>query len=145
MDYINNTISNLQQICFDCKDYDTANCIKAKCNIGFALSLVDSIKKNGLTVVRDGVQLIPKEDMKPYDNAMMARCIASICKLCKQCNERHNENCAVSLARRSLESIFLKETVYYPGNILTYIFNVAKQNPSFANLIQQEIKQLKQL
>lgn len=52
---------------------------------------------------------------------MMARCIASICKLCKVCNERHNENYAVPLARRSLESIFLKGMVYYPGNLLTYI------------------------
>lgn len=45
MDYINNTISNLQQICFDCQDCDKADCIKAKCNVGFALRLVDSIKK----------------------------------------------------------------------------------------------------
>lgn len=142
MNYINNAISNLQQICLDCKDYGTADCIKAKCNVGVALSIVNSIKKNGLTVVKDGLQLIPKDDMKPYDNTMMARCIASICKLCKECNERHNENCAVSLARKSLESIVLKEMSYYPGNILTYVVNVAKQNPSFANLIQEEIKKL---
>lgn len=142
MNYINNAISNLQQICLDCKDYETEHCIKAKCNVGFALRVVNSIQKNGLTVVEDGVQLIPKEDMKPYDNTMMARCVASICKLCKECNENHNENCAISLARKSLESIVLKETVYYPGNILTYVFNVAKQNPSFASLIREEIKQL---
>jgi len=142
MNYTSNAINNLQQICLDCKDYGTADCIKAKCNVGFSLSIVSSIDKSGLKVVNDGLKLIPKDDMKPYENRMMARCIASICKLCKECNENHSENCAVSLARKSLETIVLKEMTYYPGNILTYVYNVSKENPGFANLIQEEIMQL---
>lgn len=142
MNFVDNAINNLQQICLDCKYYKSTDCIKAKCNVGIALSMVSSIKENGLTVVKDGLQLIPKDDMKPYDNTVMARCIASICKLCKECNEKHNENCTVSLARKSLENIVLREMINYQGNILTYIIDVSKENPSFANLIQKEIKQL---
>lgn len=142
MNYINSAITNLQQICLDCKNYETTQCIKAKCNVGFALSIANSIEKNGLTIIKDGLELIPKEDMKNYDYRMIARCIASICKLCKQCNEKHNENCSISLARKSIEGIFLKETLYYPGNVLTYIFNIAEQSSSFADLIQEELQQL---
>ncbi|MBZ9688536.1 hypothetical protein G9F72_019595 [Clostridium estertheticum] len=142
MNYINNEISNLQQICLDCKDYETPQCIKAKCNVGFALSVVNSMQKNGMTIVKDGLQLIPKEDMKHYDNIMVARCIASICKMCKQCMIGHNENCSVSLARRSIESIVLKEIIDYPGNVLSYIIKVAEQNQNFANLIKNEIQLL---
>jgi hypothetical protein len=142
MDYINNTINNLQQICLECKDYETSHCIKVKCNVGFALSIVNSIQKDGLAVVNDGLQLIPKEDMKHYDKRMVARCIASICKTCRQCMKGHNENCSISLARRSIESIVLKEIIDYPGNILTYIVNVAEQDQNFANFISEVIQLL---
>jgi len=67
MDYINYAISNLEQICLDCKYYKTEDCIKTKCNIGFALSAMKVIKKNGMSVIQDGLRLIPKEDMKNYD------------------------------------------------------------------------------
>jgi glutamate mutase epsilon subunit len=142
MNYINNAIGTLQQICLDCKEYEAERCIKVKCNIGFALNAIKSIEKNGLTVVKDGLQLIPKDDTKYYDKLMVARCIAAICKTCKQCMKGHNENCTVSLARRSIESIALKEIIDYPGDILTYIIKVAEQDQDFAKLIKQEIKLL---
>jgi hypothetical protein len=142
MNYIDNTIKNLQQICLECKNYGTDQCVRSKCNIEFALSVVNSIQKNGITFINDGLQLIPKEDIKHYDNRMVARCIASICKTCKQCMEGHNENCSVSLARRSIESIVLKEIIDYPGNMLVYIIKVAEQNQDFANLIKEEIQLL---
>lgn len=81
MNYINNGINNLEQICSYCKDYKTEYCIKSKCNIGFALSAMESIQRNGISMVNDGFRLIPKEDMKYYDKAMVARCTASICKM----------------------------------------------------------------
>lgn len=142
MNYINNGINNLKQICADCKDYKTENCIKSKCNIGFALSSMESIQRNGISIVNDGFRLIPKEDMKHYDKAMVARCTASICKTCKQCMENHNENCSVSLARRSIESIVLREVIDYPGNTLAYIIKVAEQDKDFADLIKKEIQLL---
>lgn len=139
MNYINNATSTLEQICLDCKDYKTEDCIKAKCNIGFALSAMKSIEKNGLSVIEDGFRLIPKEDVKFYDKKMVAMCAAAICKTCKQCMEGHNENCCVSLARRSIESIVLKEVIDYPGNMLVYIIKVAEQDQDFADLIRKEI------
>jgi hypothetical protein len=140
MNYIENITKNLQQICLECKNYGTGQCIRSKCNIGFTLSVVNSIQKNGITFINDGLELIPKEDMKHYDNRMVARGIASICKICKQCMKGHNENCSVSLARRSIESIVLKEIIDYPGSTLEYIIKVAEQNQDFANLIKEEIQ-----
>lgn len=142
MNYINYTISNLEQICLDCKYYKTEDCIKSKCNIGFALSAMESIQKNGMSVIQDGFRLIPKEDMKHYEKSIIARCTAAICKTCKQCMERHNEYCSISLARRSIESIVLKEMIDYPGNMLAYIIKVAEQDQDFADLIRKEIKAL---
>lgn len=139
MKHNNDAIRTLEQICLDCKHYQRVHCVKAKCNIGFALNALNLTKNNGFTIVNDGLQLIPKDDMKHYDRLIAARCIAAICKTCKQCMKGHNENCNISLARRSIESIVLKEIIDYPGNILTYIVKVAEQDQDFADLIQKEI------
>lgn len=142
MDYINYAISNLEQICLDCKDFKTEECVKSKCNIGFALSAMSVIQINGYSIVQDGFRLIPKEDVRYYNKAMVARCTAAICKTCKQCMKGHNENCSISLARRSIESTVLKELIDYPGNMLGYIIKVEEQDREFADLIRKEIQVL---
>jgi hypothetical protein len=92
------------------------------------------------TIIEDGLSLIPKEDTKYYEMNDIEKGIASTCKLCKECNEKHSELCSISLARKSLESIFLKEMTDYPGNVLSYIVNVSKQNREFADSIMEEYK-----
>lgn len=78
------------------------------------------------------------EECNCYEKNAIATGIASVCRLCKDCRENHSENCIVSLCRRSLESTHLKEEVEYPGNVLMYIVNVAKQDSSFADKIKTE-------
>lgn len=140
MGKIDETIRNLQHICLECNNYGTSLCIKSKCNVGFSLKLTELMKENDTLVISDGLELLPKEDTKFYDENDIARCIASICKLCKECNERHSEFCAISLARKSIEGTYLNEMMEYPGNVLSYIVNVSKQNPNFAELIMEEFK-----
>ncbi|MDF2951482.1 MAG: hypothetical protein K0S18_1065 [Anaerocolumna sp.] len=139
---IENAINKLEQVCVACDNYKTSQCSKIKCNVGFALKLVEDMGKNGLSAIDDGLQLIPNEDTKFYDDLLIAQSIASICKLCKNCNELHNEACTISLARKSLEGIFVKNMVGYPGNVLTYIVALSKQNPEFAGLIMNEYKKM---
>lgn len=74
--------------------------------------------------------------MKVYDENVIAKSIASVCKLCKNFQENHREDCFISLSRRSLESTRLKEEVDYPGSVLMYLVNVAKENPEFSNKIK---------
>ncbi len=142
MSYVDRTIKNLHNICLDCENLGTTKCIRAKCSVGFSLNLIDLVKENKVMIIKDGLTLIPKEDTKYYDDRMIAICIASICKLCKGCNENHTELCVVSLARKSIEGVVLKELLDFPGNVLTYIVSVAEQNEDFANLIMKEFKRL---
>lgn len=141
MDYLHLTSQNLNSICMDCQNFGTTQCKKTECNIGFTLSMLEVIKAPAR--IDNGLSLIPKEDTKYYDTKEIAGNVASICKLCKECNERHSELCSISLARKSLEGIVLKELVVFPGNILSYIINVSKQNAEFANLIMEEYQRLK--
>ena len=138
MDYLNNLEINIQEICSDCCHKGTEKCNSRMCNIGFAKYVVENIKDNSIKSIEDGENLIPKNDTKYYDEKIIARGISSICKLCKECNENHNENCVIALIRRSLEYTQLKDKISYPGNMLMYLMNVSKQKAEFAKLIKQE-------
>src|SRR5471030_451926 len=138
MDYLNNLESNIKEICIDCCHKGTEKCNYRMCNIGFAKYVVENIKDKSIKSIEDGENMIPKDDLKYYDEKIIARGIASICKLCKDCNENHSENCVVALTRRSLEYSQLKDKIVYPGNVLIYLMNVSKQKPEFAQAIKQE-------
>lgn len=142
MDCYEKVEASLKNICEECKFYKTNQCIPSRCNIGFASNAIKAAKTNGQQTIKDGVKLIPIDDMKIYEENSIAKSIASVCKLCKECREHHNENCIVSLSRRSLERTRLEEEVIYPGNVLMYLVNVAKQNTSFSDKIKTEYSQL---
>lgn len=124
--------TNLKEICEECKFYETSQCVPSRCNIGFATNAIKAADVNGQQAIKDGAKLIPKNDMKIYEENAIAKTIASVCKLCKNCKEKHSENCIVSLTRKSLENTRLKEEISYPGNVLMYLLNVAKENQSFS-------------
>jgi hypothetical protein len=138
MNYLSNLEGDLKEICSDCCQADSENCSYRKCNIGFAKYVVKNIKDKSIKFIEDGENLIPKDDLKYYDEKIIAKGIANICKLCKECNENHTENCVVALTRRSLEYTQLKDKIEYPGNVLMYLMNISKQKTEFAELVKQE-------
>jgi hypothetical protein len=138
MDYLSNIENNLKEICSDCTSRGTDKCNYRLCNIGFVDYVAKNIKNNSTYVIEDGERLIPKDDFKTYEEKVIAHGIANVCRLCKNCNENHSENCVISLIRRSLEYTQLREQVTYPGNVIMYLMNIAKQNPEFAELIKEE-------
>jgi hypothetical protein len=142
MDYIQITKENLNDLCMSCRNFGTIQCVKTKCNVGFTAKVMEVMKDTPNKVIEDGLAFIPKEDTKYYEMNGIAKSIASVCRLCRECNEKHSELCSVSLARKSLESNFLKEMTDYPGNILSYIVNVSQQNPELASIIIQEYRKL---
>ncbi|HEY8890815.1 MAG TPA: hypothetical protein VIM70_11230 [Clostridium sp.] len=138
MNYFENVETSLIEICEECKYYKTNQCVSSTCNIGFALNAIRGAKINGGKTINDGTKLIPTTDIKFYEKNAIAKGIASVCRLCKGCRENHNENCIVSLSRRSLEITYLKQEVVYPGNVLMYLVNLAKQDSNFADKIKTE-------
>jgi hypothetical protein len=138
MDYLNNLENNFKEICNECWHKGSEKCNYRKCNIGFADYVVKNIKNNSTYSIADGESLIPKDDFKYYDEKVIARGIANICRLCKECNENHNENCVIALTRRTLEYTQLKDKIAYPGNVILYLMNISEQRPELAELIKQE-------
>lgn len=138
MDYLNNLENNFKEICNECSYKETEKCNYRKCNIGFADYVVRNIKDNSTYSIADGENLIPQDDFKYYEEKAIAKGIANICRLCKECNEGHNENCVIALTRRALEYTQLKDKMEYPGNVILYLMNVSKQKPELAELIKEE-------
>lgn len=138
MDYLNNLEGNIKEICSECCHKGSDKCSYRKCNVGFASYVVKNIKDNATKTIDDGESLIPKDDFKHYDERVIAKGIANICRLCKECNENHSENCVIALTRRTLEYTQLRDRIEYPGNIIFYLMNVAKQKPEFSELIKHE-------
>ena len=135
---------NLKKICEECKFYGTSQCVPSRCNVGFAANAIKAAKNNGQQIIEDGIKLIPLHDMKVYDENLIAKSIAGVCKLCKECKEGHSENCIVALSRRSLERTYLSEDVNYPGNVLMYLFNVTKLDSNFSDKIKAEYTEINQ-
>lgn len=138
VNHLSNLEENLQDICKECLNYGSEKCKTRKCNIGFALYVIQYAKESSLPILKDGEKLIPKDDIKYYDEVSIAMGISNICKLCRECNENHNEECVISLIRRSLENTQIKQSISYPGNILGYLMRVSEQNTNFAELIKEE-------
>lgn len=142
MNFYEKIEENLNDICLECKFYNTPECVPLKCNIGFAKNATETAKVKGNQHIEDGLKLIPKNDTKLYNKALIAKSIASICRVCKECSLEHNDNCIISLARKSLEVTYLQEDVLFPGSILMYIVNVAKQDQGLADVIKEEYDKL---
>ncbi|GFP76972.1 hypothetical protein [Clostridium fungisolvens] len=138
MDYLNNVERSVKEICNDCCHKGTDKCNYRMCNIGFVEYVAKKSKDNSTYAIPDGENLIPKNDFKYYDEKVIASSIANTCRLCKNCNENHNESCVISLIRRSLEYTKLENKVVYPGNVIMYLAGVSKQKPEFAELIKEE-------
>ncbi|MDV4150234.1 CDGSH iron-sulfur domain-containing protein [Clostridium sp. AL.422] len=132
------TQENLNLICLECESYETKDCVKSKCNIGFSINAIKASNPNTIQIINDGEKLIPKTDMKLYNKDLIAKGIASVCKICMECNKGHDDNCTISLARKSLERTYLSVDVVYPGSVLMYLFNVAKQDEDLSNKIKFE-------
>lgn len=138
MNYLNNLDNHVKEYCDECSHKGSEKCNYRKCNIRFVEYVAKNIKKNSTYAIEDGENLIPKDDFKYYDEKIIAKGIANICRLCKECNENHSENCVIALMRRSLEYTQLKDKIEYPGNIILYLMNIAKQKSEFAELIKEE-------
>ena len=126
MNYYENTEENLNLICLECKFYETKDYFNSKCNIGFSLNAIKTSNPISIQIISDGQKLIPKNDTKLYNKNLIAKDIANVCKICKECNKRHNDNCTISLSRKSLECTYLSDDVDYSRSVLMYLFNVSK-------------------
>lgn len=127
---------SLKKLCYECPYNGTDNCNKTNCLVGLSENIFQLAEEKSIRAIKGGEKLIPIYDVKNYREELIADSIAEVCKLCAECRENHNEQCIISIARRSLESAILAERIVYHGSVFMYIMDVAKQNPQLAEIIK---------
>lgn len=128
---------SLNSICKNCADYGTSECVKSKCYVGFAQFVINYYKEKSVPAIENGSALIPIDDMKSYPENLVADSIAQVCKVCHECRENHNEQCVVSLIRRSLEDAVFQENTPYKGSVLMYLMDLSNQDERLAGMIKE--------
>ncbi len=127
----------------------TATCTKCSnnaCLIGFSKNTLKFYFESQNTILSHGMEHVPKEDFKVYNNQDLIDAIVEILLQCKQCNEEHQRDCVINIIRVCLETaLFGKNMGKYEGNSLSYIIRVIDFNPDIGNEIMIRYKEAKSL
>jgi len=116
--------------CENCIDFN--KCIESKCLVGYALMCIDYSEKTGKTQISGGHKMIPDQDSKSYAVDFVADGLAQTCLECKNCMDNHTNDCVIAISRHCLEKSRIKKTIFYKGNVITYLFDLANVDKDLA-------------
>ncbi|AKL94193.1 hypothetical protein CACET_c06830 [Clostridium aceticum] len=114
-----------------------SSCEKDTCLIGYCKkSLTTSLKQHN-EFIDGGMEEIPYNDTKIYDDEMIVDTIGFLLNQCKNCNLYHDEECIINIVRSALEIILLGEAQDYKGSTLFYLGDIKNVNEEIADKIFQ--------
>ncbi|AOY76123.1 hypothetical protein [Clostridium formicaceticum] len=118
-------------------------CEKESCLIGYCKrSLTTSLKQQS-EFIDGGMEEIPYNDTKIYDDEMIVETIGFLLNQCKNCNLYHDEECIINIVRSALEIILLGEAQDYKGSTLFYLGDIKAVNEGVADRIFQAFQSKK--
>jgi len=99
--------------------------------------------KNAVRIPR-GHNFIPEDDLRLYYQDDLLETLSEILLQCQSCQDNHEEDCVINIARRAMERALFGEYMPFSGSIAAYLLQVARQEPSLgeklASLYQQKKK-----
>jgi len=123
---------------------ECGTCEKATCLIGFAQTVLDYARTKNTTRVPQGHKFIPENDLRVYYEDELLEAISEVLLQCQSCQDNHEEDCVINIARRCLERALLGEYVDFSGSITAYLVRIAKLYPGIGqkliNLYQEKKK-----
>ncbi|NLM05200.1 MAG: hypothetical protein GX214_09295 [Clostridiales bacterium] len=112
-------------------------CEKDDCLIGYCKKgLLTSLKEQS-EFIDDGMDGIPYDDTKIYDNEVIIDAIGFILNQCKNCNLYHDEECIINIVRSALEIILLGDYQEYRGSTLLYLEDIKNVDKEIADKVFQ--------
>ncbi|NLX61397.1 MAG: hypothetical protein GXZ06_02585 [Tissierellia bacterium] len=110
-------------------------CIKDTCLVGYCEQSLLTALKNKDEYIDNGLEGIPYEDTKLYDEDKLVNAIAFILNECKNCQLYHDEDCIINIIRSSLEVALLGDYMDYKGSTLVYFKEVEEKNKELSQRI----------
>lgn len=122
---------------------ECGRCNKSKCLIGFSKAVNKFVQMKNIYNIENGAQMIPRIDLKVYDEDALKEALLEILMQCQNCRDNHDEDCVVNLVRSALELALIGEAIEYKGNVLTYIMDLSKINQDKGREIMELYKKRK--
>jgi hypothetical protein len=117
-------------------------CCKEECFIGYCQQCLVTCLKNQDEFIDNGVENIPFEDTKIFDEESIISAIAFVLKQCKSCQLYHDDDCIINILRSSLEVALIGEHLDYNGSNFLYLSDLQSKNKDIAQRVYDTFKSL---
>ena len=113
--------------CGSCKNND--------CLMGYSKGCLTKSIKDNTEFIDGGMDKLPLQDMKMYDNDAVVESLAYLLHQCRNCNLYHDEDCIINIMRSTYEVILLGEPQEYKGSTFMYLNDIKSAEASIADRI----------
>ncbi|TCK93388.1 hypothetical protein EDC19_1581 [Natranaerovirga hydrolytica] len=104
------------------------SCEGKECLVGYCKDSLVGCIKNKDEFIEDGMDDIPINDVKIYDEQRIVNTIAFTLKQCKNCQMYHDEECIINIIRSSMEIALMGDYIDYQGSTLMYFSDLANKD-----------------
>ncbi|MBU5436510.1 hypothetical protein KQI42_00740 [Tissierella sp. MSJ-40] len=136
----NGLIKEVGKCCLTEKNCGT--CYKEECFIGYCEQCLITCLKNQDEFIDEGIDNIPYEDTKIFDEELIISAIAFALKQCKNCQLYHDEECIINIVRSALEVALIGEHLDYKGSNFIYFSDLQAKNKDIAQKVYDTFKSL---
>lgn len=117
------------------------SCKKEECLVGYCEQSLLSAFKAQDEFIDDGMDYIPYEDTKIYDEEKFIEAIAFTLNQCKNCQLYHDDDCIINIIRSSLEVGLLGDYIDYKGSTLMYFTDLGNKDKEISARVYSAFKQ----
>lgn len=117
-------------------------CEKEACLVGYCKQSLLTAFKQKDEFIDNGMDDIPYEDTKLYDDERIISAIGFILNQCKNCQLYHDEDCIINIIRCSMEVALLGDHIDYKGSTLMYFSDLGNKNKEISQRIYSAFKQV---
>lgn len=126
-------IRTAKEVCLS--EAQCGSCKNSSCLIGYSKGcLAKSLKEND-EFIDGGMDKLPLQDMKIYDNEAVVESLAFLLHQCRNCNLYHDEDCIINIMRSAYEVILLGEPQDYKGSTFMYLNDIKNTDSDVADSI----------
>lgn len=120
------------------------SCDKSECLVGYCKQSLLTAFKQKDEFIDGGMDDIPYEDTKLYDDEKLINSIGFILNQCKNCQLYHDEDCIINIIRSSMEVALLGDHTEYKGSTLIYFSDLGSKNKEISQKIYAAYKNFNQ-
>ncbi len=134
----NGLIQEIGKCCLS--EESCGSCDKEVCLVGYCKQSLLTAFKQKDEFIDNGMEDIPYQDTKLYDDEKLVNSIGFILNQCKNCQLYHDDDCIINIIRSSMEVALLGDYTDYRGSALMYFSDLGNKNKELSQRIYSAYK-----